>query len=341
MPEKNYTETKAEVVKSIDTTALQEPLVSVIMPAYDMQSFIGESISSVIAQTYTNWELIVVDDGSTDQTRNIVAKFMKEDKRIQYFYQPNSGQGKARNFGIHESKGDLVAFLDADDSWMPEKLQKQTDFIQENNADLIFSDIIIVDEKGNMLRDTWGVKDKIYRGDHGIISFMFENKAPMPAIMAKKESILKPGGFSESGDMRYVEDYDLWLRMLQQNSVFASSAEKLATYRLHSEKSSDRRRTILNVITPLTALHMADAALIDYRNTALKFWARRCIKVCFHSLSRRDLKKIIQLLPAKAARSFFSLLNAVAPPVFVGKCILVHCRSAIKKMQRYVELLSN
>jgi len=341
LPGKYNTDTKAEVLKSIDTTAFQQPLVSVIMPAYDMQEFIGESISSVIAQTYTNWELIVVDDGSTDQTKNIVAKFMEEDKRIQYFYQPNSGQGKARNLAIHESKGGLVAFLDADDSWMPDKLKRQTAFIQQNNADLIFSDIIIVDEKGNKLRDTWGVVDKIYRGDGGIIGFMFENKAPMPAIMAKKESILKLGGFSESDDMRYVEDYDLWLRMLQQNSVFASSAEKLATYRLLSGKSNKRRRTILNVITPLTAIHIANSELGDYRNTALKSWARRCIKVCFHTLSGTDLKKIIQLLPTKGARSFFNLLNTVAPPVFVGKCILVHCRSAIKKMPRYVALLSN
>lgn len=341
MTENIYTEANAETPKSAATTAFQEPLISVIMPAYDMQKFIAESISSVIAQSYTNWELIIVDDGSTDQTSSIVAKFIKLDNRIKYFYQPNSGQGKARNLAIHESNGALVAFLDADDSWMPEKLQKQTAFIRETNADLIFSDIIIVDEKKKVMRETWGVMDKIYSGDRGIISFMFENKAPMPAIMAKKESILKLGGFSESEHMRYVEDYDLWLRMLQHNSVFASSAEKLATYRLQSEKSSERRRTILNVVTPLIGIHIADTGLMNYRDTALKFWARRCIKSCFNTLSGTDLKKIIQLLPAKAARSFFSLLNVVAPPAFVGKCILVHCRSAMKKMPQHVALVSN
>ena len=86
-------------------------LVSIIMPAFNSQRYISESIESIIAQTYTNWELIVVDDGSTDRTAEIVSTFTKSDNRIRYIYQENQRQGKARNAGISISKGEWIAFL--------------------------------------------------------------------------------------------------------------------------------------------------------------------------------------------------------------------------------------
>src|SRR5690349_25117803 len=104
---------------------MTEQLISVIMPAYNAEKFVAESISSVITQTYKNWELIIVDDGSTDNTKNIIEEFAKHDARIKYIYQENAKQGKARNTGIAMAKSGLVAFLDADDLWLPQMLESQ------------------------------------------------------------------------------------------------------------------------------------------------------------------------------------------------------------------------
>ena len=115
--------------------------ISIIMPAYNAEKFIRESITSVLQQTYSNWELIIVDDGSTDNTKKIIQAFAQQDGRIHYIYQPNGKQGKARNAGIRHASGDLIAFLDADDLWTKDKLEKQGSLIRRTNADLIFSDV--------------------------------------------------------------------------------------------------------------------------------------------------------------------------------------------------------
>ena len=104
-------------------------LVSVIMPSWNTDRFIGESIQSVINQTYTNWELIIVDDCSTDSTDNVVASY--KDDRIRYLKnEKNSGAALTRNRALREAKGEWIAFLDSDDLWMPEKLEKQSNFMK-------------------------------------------------------------------------------------------------------------------------------------------------------------------------------------------------------------------
>src|SRR5262249_23306047 len=100
-------------------------VVSIIMPAYNAGKYIADSIQSVLAQTYSDWELIVVDDGSADNTASIVQQFVTRDSRINYFFQENGRLGKARNTGIKEARGALIAFLDSDDLWLETKLELQ------------------------------------------------------------------------------------------------------------------------------------------------------------------------------------------------------------------------
>src|SRR6185369_4654551 len=113
-------------------------LVSIIMPAYNAGKYIADSIRSVLAQTYSNWELIVVDDGSTDDTAAIVQDFTKREGRVRYIYQENGRLGKARNTGVRNSQGDLIAFLDSDDLWIETKLELQLRALREQNADLVY-----------------------------------------------------------------------------------------------------------------------------------------------------------------------------------------------------------
>ena len=117
-----------------------EGLVSVIMPAYNSEVFISESIQSVINQTYPNWELLVIDDASSDSTKKIAEKFSSEDSRIRFFQNSsNSGTHHSRNRGIKAASGDFIAFLDADDLWKPEKLEKQLIILSKPNIAACFS----------------------------------------------------------------------------------------------------------------------------------------------------------------------------------------------------------
>lgn len=128
---------------------MMDNLVSIIMPSWNTAQFIAESIQSVINQTYKNWELLIVDDCSTDDTDNIVEPFLT-DARIKYFKnEKNSGAALTRNRAMREAKGEWIAFLDSDDLWMPEKLEKQIRFMNEHNYTLSFTEYEKIDGGGD------------------------------------------------------------------------------------------------------------------------------------------------------------------------------------------------
>src|SRR5699024_7716859 len=121
------------------------PLISVITPAYNAEKFIHETIESVLAQTYTNWEMIIVDDCSSDKTADIVKSYEQEDSRIKLFQlEQNSGSAVARNTAMRNAGGKYIAFLDSDNLWYPEKLDKQLHFMQEKNIAFSFTKYILM-----------------------------------------------------------------------------------------------------------------------------------------------------------------------------------------------------
>ena len=129
-----------------------EGLVSVIVPAYNCEKFIGETIASVLAQTYQNWEMIIVDDCSSDNTREIILDSAKKDSRIKYYFlQNNSGAAVARNTAMEQAEGEYMAFLDSDDVWLPEKLEKQLNFMRDNNVAFSATSYELIDEKSRPL----------------------------------------------------------------------------------------------------------------------------------------------------------------------------------------------
>lgn len=126
---------------------MKSGLVSIITPTYNCGRFIAECIRSVQAQTYSNWEMLIVDDCSTDDTRTIVEKFVTEDKRIKYFCNKhNSGAALTRNRALREACGRWVAFLDSDDLWLPEKLERQIDFMEKNGYHFSYHEYEEIDE---------------------------------------------------------------------------------------------------------------------------------------------------------------------------------------------------
>ena len=213
------------------------------MPAFNASDYIQESINSVIAQKYSNWELIIVDDGSTDSTSSIIIKNSLKDSRIKYFYQENGKQGKARNLGIAYAKGMFVAFLDADDLWMPEKLEIQLEEIQLKNVDLVFSNSYIFDDNNFSDRSRkMNIPDQIFTGDEALKLFLEGNRIPTLTVLVKKEKIHLVNGFTEKKNIQNAEDYHLWLKMIIKECVFYGSDKILASYRMHSKSSTSQDR---------------------------------------------------------------------------------------------------
>ncbi|TCD07736.1 glycosyltransferase family 2 protein [Pedobacter frigidisoli] len=220
---------------------MDKDLISIIMPAFNAELFIAESIISVINQTYKDWELIIVDDGSKDKTKYIITSFLK-DSRIKYLYQENGKQGKARNLGLEISKGAYISFLDADDKWIPNKLSMQIEFMRNNQKiDLLFS-------QGYNLEDgsisNLDVKIKNIWDKNDLEDFLNQNQIPILSVLMKKEAIMKVGGFSESISIQNVEDYHLWLKLLVKDFKFTSKPDRLFYYRIHPSQSTHQDKEL-------------------------------------------------------------------------------------------------
>lgn len=219
---------------------MDSPLVSVIMPAYNAERYIAQAIESVIAQSYKNWELIIVDDGSTDNSAAIIKGYCEQQSKIVYLHQSNGKQGKARNLGISRSKGVYIAFLDADDLWTAEKLQFQIScFNERQELDLLFSQGHFLHEQTTSnfnveIKATWNLSD--------LESFINGNKIPIASVMLKKKAILKVGGFSISNNTQFGEDYLLWLKLLSTNHIFSSVNQRLFYYRIHGKQATKNNK---------------------------------------------------------------------------------------------------
>lgn len=170
------------------------PLVSVIIPAYKAANYIEETIHSVLQQTHQNLELIVVDDGSPDHQDDLIWPFVEADKRVQYVQQQNSGVSVARNNGFSYSKGEFIAFLDADDVWLPENLEKKLAlFAEDKELGLVHSDLAVIDSQSNLTGET-----KCGKAGYILEDLLAWNGTCVPtpsSILVKREVVEKVGGF--------------------------------------------------------------------------------------------------------------------------------------------------
>jgi glycosyltransferase involved in cell wall biosynthesis len=211
-------------------------LVSVIMPSYNHAAFISEAVDSVINQTYKNWELIIVDNNSTDGTDLILNAFSIKDERIRIIKISNNGIiAKSRNAGLKAAKGSLIAFLDSDDIWFNNKLEKAIELFSITNADCICTNIFRFNES------TCSIKPYISRVT-GFFNFndIFPKKnfICQSSVVIKKEIIQAIGYINEDIKVRTIEDYDFWLRILSSKFKFYFDSNVYALYRLHGSNMS-------------------------------------------------------------------------------------------------------
>ncbi len=223
-------------------------LVSIIIPAYNAADFLKFSIGSVLSQTYRDIEIIVVDDNSTDHTKSVVESLQTQHSCIKYIWQENGKQGKARNNGIKHAKGEFIAFLDADDEWRADKLEKQIQQIIQHKADLIFSDGLLVRESENealrvlVERGADTIKMGAFCGElfgqRGERLLYRKNRIPTSSVLCRKESLIKSGGFIEEGIFQNCEDYLLWIRMVQNGHRLVGFNDEFLFYRMHPGSST-------------------------------------------------------------------------------------------------------
>ncbi len=221
------------------------PVISVVIPAYNKGELLRATISSALAQDFTDYEIIVIDDGSTDNCKAIVTAFT--DPRVRYFYQANSGlPAAARNSGIRHSGGEYIAFLDADDVWHREKLSKCYEaFKKHPGIGLVCHKEIIKDVSGNVVRMT-----DLPSSDLDVFrKLLFSGNCLSPsATVVRKEALLEIGAFREYPEFFSVEDYDLWIRLSKRNRFFFLP-EILGEYLLHDMNiSSDTERHYNNQV---------------------------------------------------------------------------------------------
>ncbi len=214
----------------------KEDLVSVIMPAYNCEDFIGITLDSVINQTYQNWEVIVVDDCSTDITVEIVQGYIKKENRIRYHkLQENSGAAIARNKAIDLAKGKYMAFLDSDDVWFPEKLTKQISFMEANNYGFTCTSYTKIDEQGKYLNRTIIAKPK---SDYdGVLKTCPGNST----VIYNAEKL----GKFKILDIKKRNDYVMWLQVIKKEKYLYGIKEPLGSHRIRTEGLSSNKKSLV------------------------------------------------------------------------------------------------
>lgn len=214
-------------------TEIKQPLVSVITPAYNAARFIAETIESVRAQTFEHWEMIIVDDQSSDATVQIIQQYEQLDDRIKLVQlAENSGSAVARNTAMDHAKGRYLAFLDSDDSWLPEKLAKQLAFMQDNDLAFTFTKYVRIQENGQRTNAISAAPTKVGYNDlmkHCVIGCL--------TVMLDRDKI----GDERMVNIRTRQDYAFWLAITKKGFYAYGLPEVLAQYRLVANSISSNK----------------------------------------------------------------------------------------------------
>lgn len=217
--------------------------VSIIMPMYNAESYISETIDSVLSQSYADWELIIVDDCSTDNSYDIAREYASKDERIKLLKNEcNMGAAKARNIAIYNASGRYVAYLDADDLWMPLKLEKQVVFAEANKCGMCFTSYETIEEDGKH-RNYISVPESISYTEFLKNTITCSDTALIDLNLVSKELLICP---DYSSDFDIPEDLIVWLQVLKTGVIARGLNEILAKYRKHP---SSRSSNMLNAVS--------------------------------------------------------------------------------------------
>lgn len=217
---------------------MREGLVSVITPCYNGARYIAETMDSVLAQTYADWEMIVVDDGSEDSSAEIVHQYAERDGRIRLIRQENGGSASARNHGIREAEGQYIALLDADDLWKEEFLEEQISFMKEKGALCVFSSYERIDGDSReflsplICRESVTYKDMLVRNYIGCLTGLYDCS--------------RHGKIYLHEELRSIrDDYAYWLDVVRASGTAYGNRKVLARYRVLQGSTTGKKRRLI------------------------------------------------------------------------------------------------
>jgi len=320
----------------------QSLTVSVIIPAYRGAKFIGRALDSVLAQTFTDYEIIIINDGSpdTEELEKVLSSYAEQ---ITYISQPNTGPGGARNVGIRIARGLYLAFLDADDYWMPDYLKCQTGYLfGRESLDLVYADALLVGASPLAGRTFMEVTPSV--GEVTCENLLDENcTLILSGTVVRRQSVLDADLFDEQ--FRYAEDFDLWVRLLKQGARFGYQKEVLLHRTEHSASlCSDAAVLFENALSVIekikragnlsprerSALAMRQAKLracISLEYARREFWADRFDIAAeqlkdanrfFRSLKLYCALFCIRRSPALLLRAYTSLRRSAFPRIDIS-----------------------
>jgi glycosyltransferase involved in cell wall biosynthesis len=264
---------------------IQEGLISIILPYYNGQAFIKEALESIRAQTYREFELRLIDDGSPDAAQSAYVKDLIAsygDERFKYLHKPNGGLSNARNFGYAQSRGSHIAFIDQDDLWRPEKLEAQMDVFRKNpDVEFIFTNGVSFGEAALPFRRRRTIQDGIIKDS--LAEMLRGNVVSALTVMFKRSLVDKVG----LSNPRYsvVPDYEYFLRMAEKTDFYFID-QPLALYRLHAQNTSKQAirggtevLCLLSERKNLSPRHKLWATYYFVKQLAflLRDWLKQCI----------------------------------------------------------------
>ena len=304
------------------------PLVSAVIPAYNAERFISDAIESVFAQTYPHIEVVVVDDGSTDGTSDVLAPY-ESASRVRVFRQANAGPAAARNRGIEESKGKYIAFLDADDLWVPTKTEKQVGlFRQSPELGLVYSlgQGQLLDDTGRWIEDArsrWLWADRTYRRGpvfREIVSTLF---ILLPSVIVPKGVLEEVGGFSS--DLQTAEDRHLYARIAHDYAI-DYVPEPLVIIRRHGANISwdpAREPQTLDFLRKI-ADEFPECSLREskWMRSTYASWAHASAREAFHEgrlrQARREFRQACRYAPLCPLNWLYLAASCLPPPVLTA-----------------------
>jgi glycosyltransferase involved in cell wall biosynthesis len=217
---------------------MQPDIVSIMMPAYSAERFIGQAIESALAQSYPYWELIVVDDGSTDQTSSIIAGF--SDARIKVFHQSNGGEAAARNTALRQMTGEYLAFLDADDLYLPEHLESTVDYLHSHpEYDGVYSDGYYIDENGSQLKNLSSRRRGPFEGDIFEEMVRASDVFGAPVCVVLRSAVVSRNRLDFDSEIIIGPDWDFFIRFAEV-ARFGYIRQPTCLYRIHNTNISTR-----------------------------------------------------------------------------------------------------
>jgi glycosyltransferase involved in cell wall biosynthesis len=223
-----------EAITENSAPPAQTPVVSIVIPAYNVAPYISETLDSIFAQTFAGYEVIIVNDGSPD-TKELEQALEPYLNRIVYLKQENRGAGAARNAGLRRARGEFTAFLDADDLWLPDYLSEQIKFIREGDYDFVYADALLFGQSPLAGRTFMQIApsngevtfESLINGQCNVIT---------SGVVARTQLILEVGMFDEG--LRNSQDFELWVRLVRKGARAAYQRRVLLRYRYHENSLS-------------------------------------------------------------------------------------------------------